>query len=103
MSAVGQSLPKWGVRTTSAFPPIATELRRSRIVSFVPSSDSCTATKWAFRFYRSIPTRLRLTHSFDHLVGNRKQIGREAEKKFGSPLVDNPFELGRLNDQKLSG
>jgi hypothetical protein len=57
----------------------------------------------ALRFYPSIPTRLRPAHSFDHLVGNRKQIGREAEKKFGSPLVDNPFELGRLNDQKLSG
>src|ERR1700745_1409032 len=35
----------------------------------------------ALRFYPSIPTRLRPTHSFDHLVGNRKQIGRETETK----------------------
>jgi hypothetical protein len=55
----------------------------------------------ALRFYPSIPTHLRLAHSFDHPVGNRKQIGREAEKKFGSLLIDNPFELGRLNDQKV--
>jgi len=61
------------------------------------------AQRGALRFDPSIPTRFRLAHSFDHLVGNRKQIGREAEKKFGSLLVDNPFEFGRLNDQKVSG
>jgi len=32
---------------------------------------SRTATKWAFRFYRSMPSHLRLAHSFDHFVGNR--------------------------------
>jgi hypothetical protein len=36
---MGQSLPKWSVRTTSAFPPIATELRTSLEVGFVPKGD----------------------------------------------------------------
>ena len=31
-----QSLPKWGVPPTSAFPQIATELRTSPEVRFVP-------------------------------------------------------------------
>src|ERR1700722_16608561 len=35
-SGLGHSLPKWGVRPTSAFPPIATELRTSLEVRFVP-------------------------------------------------------------------
>lgn len=39
MSDSGQSLPKWVVRATSVFPPIATELRTSRIGSFVPTGD----------------------------------------------------------------
>ena len=33
MTEKGQSLPKWDVRATSAFPPIATELRTSLHVS----------------------------------------------------------------------
>jgi hypothetical protein len=36
MSEVGQSLPKWAARRMSAFPPIATELRTSLEVRFVP-------------------------------------------------------------------
>src|SRR3981081_3788619 len=36
MSEMGQSLPKWDVRATSAFPLIATEERTSRNVSSVP-------------------------------------------------------------------
>lgn len=39
MSEVGQSLPKWNVRVTSAFPLIATEERTSRDVSNVPIGD----------------------------------------------------------------
>jgi len=38
-SELGQSLPKWGVRATSAFPPVATELRTSQVVRFVPKGD----------------------------------------------------------------
>jgi hypothetical protein len=38
-AAVGQSMPKWGVRATSTFPPLATELRTSREVRFVPICD----------------------------------------------------------------
>ena len=45
MSAVGQSLPKWGVGVTSAFPPLATERRTLQEVRFVPATDSCAATK----------------------------------------------------------
>ena len=33
---MGQSRPNWAVRATSGLPPIATELRTSRIGSFVP-------------------------------------------------------------------
>jgi hypothetical protein len=36
MSLVGQSLPKWAARRMSVFPPIATELRTSLEVRFVP-------------------------------------------------------------------
>jgi hypothetical protein len=38
-SEMGQSLPKWDVRATSAFPLIATEGRTSRDVSNVPRCD----------------------------------------------------------------
>jgi hypothetical protein len=44
MSELGHSLPKSTVRVTSALPPIATELRTSLVVRFVPFPDSCTAT-----------------------------------------------------------
>ena len=36
MSEVGQSRPNWAVRAMSGLPPIATELRTSREVRFVP-------------------------------------------------------------------
>jgi hypothetical protein len=39
MTAWGQSLPKWTVRVTSAFPPIATIEQTSRHVSNVTSED----------------------------------------------------------------
>jgi hypothetical protein len=39
MSQLGQSLPKWAARRMSAFPPIATDLRTSLEVRFVPDSD----------------------------------------------------------------
>jgi hypothetical protein len=39
MSHVGQSLPKWGVRPTSAFPPLPTRRRTSVEVRLVPISD----------------------------------------------------------------
>ena len=42
-SAPGRSLPKWVVRATSAYPPIATTERTSRHVSKVPTRDSSTA------------------------------------------------------------
>jgi hypothetical protein len=38
-SAMGQSLPKWAIRATSAFPPIATIERTSRHVSNVPKAE----------------------------------------------------------------
>jgi hypothetical protein len=39
MSLMGQSLPKWAIRATSAFPPIATNLRTWLVVGFVPKPD----------------------------------------------------------------
>src|SRR5258708_5381994 len=54
-SASGQTLPKWVVLATSAFPSKATELRTLRDVSNVPIRDSCTAA---------------LPGLFYHLVGN---------------------------------
>ena len=45
ISHMGQSQPNRAVRTTSAFPPIATDLRTSREVRVVPQPDSCSAAK----------------------------------------------------------
>src|SRR5258708_18659072 len=42
-SLMGQSLPKWNVRVTSAFPLIATEERTSRDVSNVPTAELAVA------------------------------------------------------------
>ena len=38
-SALGYSLPKWAIRVMSAFLPLATELRTSLEVRFVPYSE----------------------------------------------------------------
>jgi hypothetical protein len=39
MSLVGQTLPNWAVGTMSGLSPLATELRTSLMVRFVPDSD----------------------------------------------------------------
>ncbi len=39
MSAQGQSRPKWAVRVTSAFAPIANKLRTQLVVRSVPDSE----------------------------------------------------------------
>jgi hypothetical protein len=39
MSHEGQTRPNWMVRATSVMPPIATELRTSLEVRFVPKGD----------------------------------------------------------------
>ena len=39
MSELGHSRPKWTVHPTSGLPPLATELRTSLEVRFVPSAD----------------------------------------------------------------
>jgi len=39
MSGSGQSLPNWAVGTMSGLPPLATELRTSLMVRFVPISE----------------------------------------------------------------
>jgi hypothetical protein len=39
MSHLGQSLPKWAVRTMSGLPPLATELRTSLVVRLVPTHE----------------------------------------------------------------
>src|SRR3981081_390982 len=56
-SVMGQSLPKWNVRVTSAFPLIATEERTSRDVSNVPVTGSCSAANRVV--IRSPPRRAR--------------------------------------------
>jgi hypothetical protein len=45
MSKVGHSRPNSAVRATSGLPPIATELRTSRIGSFVPQAEMTTKVK----------------------------------------------------------
>src|ERR1700694_2444844 len=42
MSGLGQSLPKWALRATSAYPPTAAVQRTFRHFGFVPVRDSCT-------------------------------------------------------------
>jgi hypothetical protein len=45
----GQSRPNEAVRATSAFPPIATELRTFEIGSFVPTAEVTLASAWSDR------------------------------------------------------
>ena len=40
MSLWGHSRPKWSVRAMSGLPPLATELRTSLVVRFVPNPDT---------------------------------------------------------------
>jgi hypothetical protein len=47
-SELGQSRPKWAVRAMSVFPLAATELRTSRIGSFVPTVDIAGVSFWIF-------------------------------------------------------
>jgi hypothetical protein len=39
MSQMGQSQPNWAARAMSGLPPIATVLRTSQVVRFVPMGD----------------------------------------------------------------
>lgn len=39
MSEMGQSQPNWAARAMSGLPPIATVLRTSQVVRFVPDSE----------------------------------------------------------------
>jgi hypothetical protein len=43
MSGPGQKLPKWGVRPDVRFSPIATNLRTSLMVRFVPNSQMASS------------------------------------------------------------
>jgi hypothetical protein len=43
MPGPGQKLPKWGVRPDVRFPPIATNLRTSLMVRFVPNSQMASS------------------------------------------------------------
>src|SRR5258705_5161627 len=70
----------------SAFPPIATVLRTSLEVRFVPTTDSCTAAKLIV----------------DHLDGLREQRERHGEaERLGGLHVDHQLELGRQLNRKI--
>jgi len=53
----GQSLPKLGVRATSAFPPIAIELRTLLEVRFVPTADAARQGVWSAIESQRVSTR----------------------------------------------
>jgi hypothetical protein len=87
-SLVGQSLPKWVFRAMSAFPPIATEMRRPRDVSNVPQADSCTA---------AIESTL-----FDDLVGAREKWRWDVQSEsLGCLEVDNQLKFCRRLHRKI--
>ena len=45
MSLMGQSLPKWAIHPMSGLLPIATNLRTSLVVRFVPTTD-ISSRRW---------------------------------------------------------
>src|SRR3984893_12048785 len=84
MSEKGQSRPVRAFWAMSGAPPVATELRTSRISSFVPPTDSCTAANTAL---------------FDHLVGAGEHCSWDGEaKRLGRLEIDDEIEFGGLFD-----
>jgi hypothetical protein len=77
MSVVGQTRKSTRVTLTSAFPPLATKLRTSLLVRFVPNSE--------------------VVASFDHLVGTSEQREWDREAKCPSGLeVDGHLDFRDL-------
>jgi hypothetical protein len=74
------SCPDGPLSRTSAFPPIATELRTSLEVRKVPKPE--------------------VVNSFDDFICGREQRGRDREaKRFCGPEIDYHLEFGGLHDR----
>ena len=83
-SALGQSRPNWAVRTMSGLPPLATELRTSLLVRFVPRPELSSLHG------RRVIDRLSLLDRFDNLdILDRHRLDLERV------LVEND-EVGEL-------
>jgi len=54
-SALGQSRPKWAIRTMSGSPPLATGMRISLLVRFVPNSEVATISRLPEHRHRDRP------------------------------------------------
>lgn len=77
MSESGQTRPSGRAMGTSALPPIATELRKSRNGSF--------EQQWT------------LADLFDHLVGNQQKVATDCQtKRSGRLQIYHQFEFGWL-------
>ena len=85
MSHLGHSRPKWAVRAMSGSPPIATELRTSLEVRFVPRAEVGDL----------------LGDLFDYLVGQQLERVRHGEAEGGGGLeINDQFVFEReLNGQ----
>jgi hypothetical protein len=78
MSARGQSLPKWAIWATSAFPTLATGQRTSLEVRSVPIPE--------------------VVNSFDDFICGREQRGRDREaERLRGPEIYYHLELGGLH------
>jgi hypothetical protein len=68
MSESGQSLPNWAVRAMSGLSPLATELRTSLVVRFVPLAE--VREVYISLFGRCSQTRMwRLILTFAYVTG----------------------------------
>jgi hypothetical protein len=81
-AASGQTRKSALVTAKSAFPPIATKLRTSREVRFVPGTD--------------------MKSSLQYIVGDSQERGRNFDaQRFGGFQIDDECELGRLFDREV--
>src|ERR1700722_4513571 len=85
MSLLAQSRPNWAVRAMSGLPSLPTELRTSRVVCLVPSTEV-------------------ESFSLDHLVSAREQAGWNCEIEcFCGLKVDRKLISGRRLYRKVGG